>query len=105
VDLFEELAEQAAARPGVSRNSRGSLVLEGAGVRAMTSKGAIVVKLDPALVRELVQAGSGRHYKDQPNAWLAIDPAASIETCRELITRALEKSPAADVESGPRSNV
>jgi hypothetical protein len=81
------LVMEALQRPGVSRNRRGSLVLDG--VRAMTSQGRIVVKLDPARVHRLVEAGVGRHYKGQINGWLEIGPGASAETCRQLIEESL----------------
>ena len=89
VELFETLAAEAASRHGVARNRRGSLVLDDGGVRAMTSRGAIVVKLDPDRVRALVRAGTGRHYKGQANAWLELAPDTGEETCRRLVDESL----------------
>ena len=91
VERFVDLALQAEMRPGVTRNRRGSLVLEGGGVRAMTSHGAIVVKLHPARVQELVLAREGTHYKGQVNAWLELASALPAGRCRELIDEALRK--------------
>ena len=87
-DLYDTLAADLATLPGVGRNSRGSLVVDG-GVRAMTSTGNIVVKLTPGRTRDLVQAGTGRHYKDQPNAWLEVGPDVPADTVRELLKEAL----------------
>lgn len=91
VELFEELAADAEARPGITRNRKGSLVLVGGGVVAMTSKGTIVVKLDPSRVRQLAEAGEGRHYKNQINAWLELDPELPRARCRELVEESLEQ--------------
>ncbi|MEC7291127.1 MAG: hypothetical protein VXW22_13640, partial [Pseudomonadota bacterium] len=41
-------------------------------VRAMTSGGQVVVKLDPMRTAALVDAGVGTHYKGQKNAWLQL---------------------------------
>lgn len=89
VEVFEELAAHARARPGITRNRKGSLVLEGRGVVAMTSRGSIVVRLDPGRVLELVAAGEGRHYKDQVNAWLELDADLPGARCRELLEESL----------------
>ena len=89
-ETFDTLAIEFESNPKVSRNRRGSLVLDGEGVRAMTSRGAVVVKLRPARVRELVESGRGRHYKGQVNAWLELDPNADEELCRELISESLQ---------------
>lgn len=95
----EELFETIAAELGegderVSRNSRGSLtVAEGArsSVRAMTSGGRIVVKLDAARTAALVADGGGAHYKGQPNAWLELRAGLDPDTVRALIAEALER--------------
>lgn len=71
VTLFEELAQDRADSGGVARNARGNLTVGGS-VRAMTSKGRIVVKLTPARTAQLVSEGVGTHYKGQANAWLEL---------------------------------
>jgi hypothetical protein len=89
-ETFDILATEFESRSKVFRNRRGNLVLDGEGVRAMTSRGAVVVKLRPDRVRELVESGRGRHYKDQVNAWLELGPDTDEELYRELITESLQ---------------
>lgn len=86
-ELFDRLADRLAQRPDVSRNGRGSLVREG--VRAMTSRGRIVVRLSPRRVLELADQGHGRHYKDQVNAWLDLDPALPEDQVEQLVEESL----------------
>jgi hypothetical protein len=68
VEVFQAVAAPAATRPGVFRNARGNLVADDGEVRAMTSKGAIVVRLD-------------------------LDGRLSAERCRELVNEALRPVP------------
>jgi hypothetical protein len=92
VEVFERVATELEGRhPDVERNRRGSLVLAGRGVCAMTSKGAIVVRLEPGRVRALVASGEGRHYKGQANSWLELADGLSEERCRLLIQESLRR--------------
>ena len=86
-ELFDRLATELAERPDVTRNARGSLVTSG--VRAMTSRGHVVVRLSPERVRALVEERHGRHYKDQQNAWLEVDPGLDPDMVRALIEESL----------------
>lgn len=78
-------------RTGVARNRRGSLLGLDGTVRAMTSSGAVVVKLDAARVVELVERGVGVHYKGQVNRWLALSPTCPLKTVDELVAESLER--------------
>lgn len=98
--IFEEIADEIARRAGVVRNRRGSLVTVGArsSVRAMTSRGHVVVKLSPARTASLVAAGIGCHYKDQANAWLELRDDADSSMVRALVYEAVaERRGRADV--------
>lgn len=86
-EIFEGLAAELAQRDGVRRNARGSLTTDG--VRAMTSTGHVVVKLDRERVAALVADGVGTHYKDQVNAWLQLDPDLTPEQVRALVEESL----------------
>ena len=91
--IFERVADEFARRPGVERNGRGSLVVVGGvggAVRAMTSRGRVVVKLRPARVTDLVARGRGEHYKNQRNAWLELDLDTPEAEVRQLVGEALE---------------
>lgn len=90
--LFDAIAADLALRPGVERNRRGSLTVPGSAsgaVRAMTSTGRIVVKLDPARTAACVADGVGEHYKGQVNAWLALTPGLGEQTVLGLVEEAL----------------
>jgi len=90
VEVFESVAaELESQHSDVGRNRKGSLVLAGGGVCAMTSRGAIVVRLAPQRVRALVESGAGRHYKGQVNAWLELSAELSVHRCRALIQESL----------------
>ena len=56
---------------------------------AMTSRGHVVVRLSPERVRALVEERHGRHYKDQQNAWLEVDPGLDPDMVRALIEESL----------------
>lgn len=71
-ELFEQIASALVdGRPWLSRNARGSLVVSGT-VRAMTSRGRIVVRLEPGRAAEVRASGEGTAYKDQPNRWVEL---------------------------------
>lgn len=92
VDVFDRVAGQIAGeRAHVERNARGSLVLcgERPSVRAMTSRGTIVVRLDRQRVLELVDHGSGEHYKGQVNNWLVLSADLDETEIRRLVDEAL----------------
>lgn len=86
--LFEQLAQDRADSGAAARNARGNLTVGGS-VRAMTSKGRIVVKLSPERTAQLVSDGAGEHYKGQANAWLELDDELSADDVAELIDEAL----------------
>lgn len=88
VTLFEQLAQDRAAAGAAGRNARGNLTVSGS-VRAMTSKGRIVVKLAPARTAQLVSEGSGTHYKGQANAWLELHGELPAGEVARVIDEAL----------------
>lgn len=88
-ETFEELADGLAVRRGVARNSRGSLLGDDGTVRAMTSGGRIVVRLEPDRVLHLVEAGRGRHYKSQRNRWIELDESLDEAETRALVYESL----------------
>lgn len=88
VALFEELAQDRADSGAAARNARGNLTVGGS-VRAMTSKGRIVVKLTPARTAQLVSEGVGTHYKRQANAWLELDDELPSDGVASVIDEAL----------------
>lgn len=88
VPLFEELARDRADSGAAERNARGNLTVGGS-VRAMTSKGRIVVKLTPERTAQLVSDGVGTHYKGQANAWLELDDELPSDGVASVIDEAL----------------
>ena len=96
IGFFTEMADELlATRPRASRNAKGSLVVTAndgrSTVRAMTSGGRVVVKLDRDHVLELVAAGVGNHYKGQVNEWLELSSEVSVDDVRRLTVEALER--------------
>lgn len=91
-EVFDTIAHEMTALDGVSRNHRGSLIVSGSSsgaVRAMTSGGQVVVKLDPMRTAALVDASVGTHYKGQKNAWLQLPADLDFDHVRGLILEAL----------------
>ncbi|UUY02179.1 hypothetical protein LRS13_15830 [Svornostia abyssi] len=86
--LFEELARHRADAGAAERNTKGNLTVGGS-VRAMTSKGRIVVKLTPARTAQLVSEGVGTHYKGQRNAWLELHGELPADDVARVIDEAL----------------
>lgn len=72
VELFEEIASALVDEHlGLHRNARGSLVAAGT-VRAMTSRGHVVVRLEPERAAEVRASGEGTAYTGQPNRWVQL---------------------------------
>lgn len=92
--LFAQLAADVVnTDSGVGQNSRGSLVVDQGGrstVRAMTSRGRIVVKLDRARVNDLVVSGWGVNYKGQRNEWFELDPELDRRIVEALVRESLQ---------------
>lgn len=88
-ELFEQIAVAMTRLPGVGRNRRGSLTV-GDRVRAMTSRGHIVVRLPTARVGSLVAAGVGEHYKGQANDWLQVADGTGPAVVRDIVLEALQ---------------
>lgn len=86
--LFEQLAQDRAGSGAAALNARGNLTVDGS-VRAMTSKGRIVVKLTPERTAQLVSEGAGTHYKGQANAWLELGDKLSADDVAGLLDEAL----------------
>ncbi|WP_309130867.1 hypothetical protein [Brevibacterium sp.] len=92
-EIFDSIARDLSGRPGIEQNRRGSLIVPGGvrgAVRAMTSHGRIVVKLDPERTAALVIDAVGEHYKDQRNAWLELRADLEPDQIRALIAEALQ---------------
>ena len=71
-EVFEQIAcALTADHPDLHRNARGSLVAGGT-VRAMTSRGLVVVRLDPDRAAQVRASGEGSAYKGQPNRWVEL---------------------------------
>lgn len=88
-ELFEQGASAMAGLPGVERNRRGNLTIEG-GVRAMTSGGRIVVCLPVERVRSRAAAVIGEHYKGQTYSWFELGEDATAAQARDLVFEALQ---------------
>jgi len=91
VALFEALAGDLAAL-GFARNRRGSLLGADGSVRAMTSRGRIVVKLGHDRARDLFAQELGVPYKGQVNQWVELLPELSPETVDRLVRESLKDS-------------
>lgn len=89
-EAFERIAEELVSARGIARNERGSVLGENGTVRAMTSKGRVVVRLDPDRVLELVTRGLGDHYRGQANRWLVVDAGVPPRVLRRLILESLD---------------
>lgn len=93
-EIFDQIADQIATeRSDVSRNRRGSLVKlsQRQSVRAMTSRGAIVVRLDRQRVADLVASGHGIHYKGQINEWLQLGDELDVQPIHALVEEAVDR--------------
>ncbi len=89
-ELIDRLAvEFVAAHPGLRRNTRGSLVTHGA-VRAMTSRGRVVIRLTSERAEEVRASGEGAAYKGQPNRWVELAADLPHERVAALVAEACE---------------
>lgn len=83
-EVFDTIAHEMTALDGVSRNHRGSLIVSGSSsgaVRAMTSGGQVVVKLDPMRTAALVDAGGGHTTRVRRTRGSSFRPTSTLITC------------------------
>lgn len=57
----------------------------------MTSRGAIVVRLDRQRVADLVASGHGIHYKGQINEWLQLGDELDVQPIHALVEEAVDR--------------